>query len=292
MDCAGTSGITDDLSGNDDNETKKYSKASRRHVVGLWRRARGGAGSSDSATTFDHSAFDVVLAKHVVRGMVDYDGFAASRQFSEYLQSIARTDPAGLARDDELAFWINAYNAYTIQLINSHHERESIRNINKSFGFVKVGGPWKERLAIVGGHAYGLDEIEQDIIRPRFHEPRVHFALVCAAMGCPPLRSEAYHANELAAQFDDQARLFLLDSPQKNRVDVPTRTVYLSPIFIGFRDYIKDFGGSERTVGQFVARYYPEGPARTLLESGNYKTEQTKYDWTLNSQANAARVRP
>jgi hypothetical protein len=241
--------------------------------------------------TFDHGAFDGVLAKHVVGGMVDYDAFAASREFSEYLQSIARTDPSGLSRDDQLAFWINAYNAYTIQLINSHHERESIRNINKSFGFIKAYGPWQEKLAVVGGHAYSLDEIEQDIVRPRFHEPRVHFALVCAAMGCPPLRSEAYRGNELAAQLDDQARAFLLRSPRKNRVDVQTRTVYLSPIFIEFRDYIKDFGGTDRTVGQFVARYYPEGPARELLESGTYKTEKTTYDWTLNSQANAARAR-
>ena len=242
-------------------------------------------------TTFDHGAFGAVLAKHVMRGMVDYDAFAASREFGEYLQSIARTDPASFSRDDELAFWINAYNAYTIQLIISHHERESIRNINKSFGFIKVSGPWKEKLAIVGGRAYGLDEIEQDIIRPRFHEPRIHFALVCAAMGCPPLRSEAYRGNDLAAQLDDQARLFLLDSPQKNRVDVATRTVYVSQVFVGFHDYIKDFGGSERSVGQFVARYYPEGPARQLLESGNYKVEQTTYDWTLNSQANAQRTR-
>ncbi len=242
-------------------------------------------------TTFDHGAFGVVLAKHVVRGMVDYDAFAASREFAEYLQSIAETDPARLSHDDELAFWINAYNAYTIRLINAHHERESIRNINKSFGFLKAYGPWTEKTAIVGGHAYTLDEIEQDIIRPRFHEPRIHFALVCAAMGCPPLRSEAYRGGDLAAQLDDQARLFLLDSPQKNRVDVATRTLFLSPIFVSFRDYIKDFGGSERSVGQFVARYYPEGPARQLLENGTYKIEQTTYDWTLNSQANAQRTR-
>lgn len=242
-------------------------------------------------STFDHAPFDMLLHAHVVNGMVAYDAFAASDEFRAYLTSLARTDPTGLARDDQLAFWINAYNAYTIQLINVHHERESIRNINKSFGFVKAYGPWKEKLATVGGHAYGLDEIEQDIIRPRFHEPRIHFALVCAAMGCPPLRSEAYRGDKLGAQLDDQARIFLLESPQKNRVDVSTRTVYLSPIFVGFRDYIKDFGGSERAVGQFIARYYPEVPERHLLESGDFTVKQTNYDWTLNSQGNARRRR-
>ena len=160
--------------------------------------------------SFDHSALDALLKAYVKRGMVDYDSCAQSGKFNEYLEALGRTDPSGLSRNDQLAFWINAYNAYTIKLIIAHHERQSIRNINRSFGFVKAYGPWKEKLAMVGGHAYGLDEIEQDIIRPRFGEPRIHFALVCAAMGCPPLRSEAYTGGRLGAQFDDQARIFLL----------------------------------------------------------------------------------
>ena len=239
---------------------------------------------------FDHSAFDALLRAHVRNGLVDYDAFAASPEFKSYLGRLAATDPATLGRADQLAFWIDAYNAYTIALINEHHERESIRNINKSLGFVKGYGPWKEKIAKVGGTGYGLDEIEQDIIRKRFHEPRIHFALVCAAIGCPPLRSEAYTGAQLDAQLDDQARRFVLHSPSKNRVDVANRTVYLSPIFVEFRDYIKDFGGSEASVGKFVARYYPAGPEQTLLESGNFKVVKTNYDWTLNSQANGARV--
>jgi hypothetical protein len=224
---------------------------------------------------------------HVKRGIVDYDAFARTSEFSAYLGALGRTDPAALGREDQLAFWINSYNAYTIQLLIAHHERQSIRNINKSFGFVKAYGPWKEKLAIVGGHAYGLDEIEQDIIRPRFHEPRIHFALVCAAMGCPPLRSEAYVGDRLGSQLDEQARIFLLESPAKNRVDVATRTLYVSPVFVSFHDYIKDFGGSNRAVGQFIAHYYPDGPAKRLLETGDFKTIQTEYDWTLNSKENA-----
>lgn len=235
----------------------------------------------------DHGAFDALLRAHVRDGMVDYDAFAGAPAFAQYLRRLATTDPATLPRSEQLALWINAYNAYTIQLINAHRERESIRNINKTFGLVRAYGPWKEKLATVGGRAYGLDEIEQDILRKQFREPRIHVALVCAAMGCPPLRSEAYTAARLDAQLDDQARTFLLRSPGKNRVDVARRTVHLSPIFVGFRDYIDDFGGSHAAVGRWVARYFPPGPERELLESGRFEVVETEYDWTLNSQAKA-----
>jgi hypothetical protein len=239
------------------------------------------------ARAFDHRAFDALLRAHVRDGLVDYDAFAAAPEFKAYLARLAAVDPASLGRAEQLALWINAYNAYTIQLINKHGERRSIRNINKSFGgLVKAYGPWREKLADVGGRAYTLDQIEQDIIRKQFREPRIHFALVCAAMGCPPLRSEAYTGARLDAQLDDQARTFLLKSPTKNRVDVASRTVYLSPIFVGFRDYINDFGGSEAAVGKYVARYFAPGPERTLLESGDFKVVKTGYDWSLNSQAN------
>ena len=140
---------------------------------------------------------------------------------------------------------------------------------------------------MIGGKAYGLDEIEQEIIRPTYKEPRIHFALVCAAMGCPPLRSEAYVGARLEAQLEDQALTFVTKQPTKNRVDIAAKVVYLSPVFIEFRDYIKDFGGSEASVGRYIARYFSEGPERQLLTSGAFKAKATSYDWTLNSQENA-----
>jgi hypothetical protein len=250
--------------------------------------ALGGAALHAQAGAFDHSAFDALLRAHVRDGLVDYDAFARAPEFRAYLGRLAAADPAALGRAEQVALWINAYNAYTIQLINKHGERESIRNINKSFGgLVKAYGPWREKLAAVGGRAYGLDEIEQDILRKRYREPRIHFALVCAAMGCPPLRGEAYAGARLDAQLDDQARAFLLRSPSKNRVDVAARTVYLSPILVGFRDYIDDFGGSEAAVGRYVARYFPPGPERRLLEGGDFRVVKTHYDWALNGRADA-----
>ena len=246
--------------------------------------------ASPAQPRFDHAAFDALLHAHVRNGMVDYDAFAQAPTFALYLGRLASFDPAGLPQSEQLALWINAYNAYTIQLVNAHGERKSIRNINKSLGFIRGYGPWKEKIAVVGGRSYGLDEIEQDIIRRRYQEPRIHFALVCAAMGCPPLRGEAYVGSRLDAQLDDQARVFLLQSPAKNRVDVAARTVYLSPILVEFRDYIKDFGGSPASVGRFVARYYPPGAEHDLLVGGQFRVEKTAYDWTLNSQANARRA--
>ena len=245
--------------------------------------------ASAQVRTFGHEEFDTLLHAHVVAGMVDYDAFASSPAFARYLGRLATFDPMTLGRNEQLAFWINAYNAYAIQLINAHHEHESIRNINKSFGFVKGYGPWKEQIAVVGGHAYGLDEIEQEIIRKRFGEPRIHFALVCAAMGCPPLRSEAYTGARLEDQLADQGRTFIARSPARNRVDVASRTVFLSPIFVEFRDYIKDFGGDEAAVGRYIAPYFPAGAERDLLMRGDFRVEKTRYDWTLNSQANARR---
>ncbi len=241
-----------------------------------------------SQSTFDHASFDSLLHRYVVNGMVAYDGFKRSPEFAAYLQRLAHFDPVTLPREERLAFWINAYNAYTIELINEHDERGSIRNINKTLGFLKLHGPWSEPLAIIGGHRYTLDDIEQRIIRPTFHEPRIHFAVVCAAMGCPPLRSDAYTGAKLNQQLDDQARTFLLKSPTKNRVDVSSRKVYVSMIFNLYKD---DFGGSDAAIGSFIARFYPPGPAKQLLESGDFKLIETPYDWMLNSQANAVRHR-
>lgn len=232
---------------------------------------------------FDHGAFDRLLRDHVVAGLVDYDAFGTAPEFEAYLGTLAAFDPARLPRDEQLAFWINAYNAYTIRLITKHRERKSIRNINRKFGLFRGLGPWAEKLVVVGGTTYDLESVEQKIIRPMFQEPRIHFALVCAALGCPPLRSEAYTGSDLERQLDDQARSFLLQSPDKNRVDLATRTVKVSQVF-QFNDYQKDFGGSPAAVMRFIGRYHPPGVERDLLESGTAILTYTDYDWTLNSQ--------
>ncbi|HET7746574.1 MAG TPA: DUF547 domain-containing protein [Vicinamibacteria bacterium] len=233
-----------------------------------------------ASLSFDHSAFDALLKKHVTpAGLVDYDAFGRAPEFKRYLKDLAAARPDALPPREQLALWINAYNAYTIELVNAHGERESIRNINKTLGVYRGKGPWQEPIARVGGRALTLDEIEHGIIRKRFAEPRIHFALVCAAMGCPELRREAYTGERLSAQLDDQARAFILRSPRRNRVDVAARTVHVSPIFTWYRE---DFGGDDAAIGRYLARYFPPGPEQQLLAGGRFTLETTEYDWSLN----------
>lgn len=237
-----------------------------------------------SESVVDHRPFDRMLQQWVTDGMVDYDAFARSAEFRAYLGSLDAARPERMARADQLAYWINVYNAYTIALINSRKERRSIRDINKRFG-ITLKSPWAEPIVRAGGRTLTLDDVEHTIIRPTYKDPRIHVALVCAAKGCPPLRGEAFVGARLEAQLDDQARRFLAQTA-KNRVDVATRTVYGSPIFTWYRE---DFGGTLAGVGAFWATYLPDGPARELVRSGQFRWEDTDYDWTLNLRGSRSR---
>ena len=232
---------------------------------------------SQNSTRADAAPYNAMLAQYVSNGLVDYDAFARDPRFPQYLQQLDHTDPSKLAPADRLAFWINTYNAYTIQLINSRGERHSIRNINKHFG-ISLKSPWAEPVVRAGGQTLTLDDVEHRIIRPQFKDPRVHAALVCAALGCPPLRSEAYDGARLSEQLDDQARRFLAQRG-KNRVDVASRTAFGSPIFTWYRE---DFGGSLAGVGAFWARFLPPGAERDLVLGGSFAWKDTEYDWSLN----------
>ena len=234
-----------------------------------------------SAQTFDHSVFDGLLKKHAVKGMVDYDEFARTAAFKDYLTSLEHADVSKLSERERLAFWINAYNAYTIALINKYEERASIKNISEGIGFERTKGPWKEPIVKAAGKTYSLDEVENAIIRKQFHEPRIHFALVCAAMSCPPLRSEAYTGAKLDAQLESQGRAFVRDGARGSRVDVNKAVVHASRIFEWYKD---DFGDSDAAIGHYIAQYYPDGPEKQLLLGGHFKLEFLDYDWTLNSR--------
>jgi uncharacterized protein DUF547 len=233
------------------------------------------------AQTFDHTAFDELLKKHVVKGMVDYEAFAQAGSFKDYLQSLDHADVAKLGERERLAFWINAYNAYTIALVNKYEERGSIKNIAEGIGFERAKGPWKQPVVQVGGKTYTLDEVENEIVRKQFHEPRVHFALVCAAMSCPLLRSEAYTGAKLDAQLDSQARSFILDDARGVWVDMDKAVVHASRIFEWYRN---DFGGSDAAVGRYLAQYHGDSPEKRLLLDRHFKMEYLDFDWTLNSR--------
>ena len=238
-------------------------------------------------SSVDHSTFSRLLAQHVTPdGLVDYAGVRTARDslLVPYLEQLASTDPVNLSVDGRLAFWINAYNAYTLKLIIDHYPVESINDIKPGAGpqIPKVNSPFQLDVGAVADTIRSLDEMEHQIIRKRFDEPRIHFALVCAAMSCPPLRDEAYTADRLEAQLNEQARVFL-HKPGKNDVPTPEDddTVRLSRIFKWFDG---DFGGSKDSIQRFIAPYF-DGEVRDQLEGAEYDVEFHDYDWSLNDEA-------
>jgi uncharacterized protein DUF547 len=235
------------------------------------------AAQTSGAQPFDHSLFDGLLRRHTSRGLVDYDAFASAPEFAQYLALLGRSSPDKLSHSEQLAYWINVYNAWTIDLINRHHERSSIQNIRSVLGH----SPWQDPFVKAGGHSYTLDQVEHEILRKRFQEPRIHFAVVCAAVSCAPLRAEAYTGTRLELQLEDQARNYLLGRTKGSRVDVANGVVYVSKIFVWYRD---DFGGTDASIGQFIARYYPDGPEKHILQGGRFRLTEFEYDWSLNRQ--------
>jgi uncharacterized membrane protein YdjX (TVP38/TMEM64 family) len=251
--------------------------ASVSRVVSAQRPVATAAAPGAAMPAVDHAAWNAMLGAYVTAGMVDYDAFQRDPRFAAYLAQLGRVQAATLPRTEQLAYWINVYNAYTIQLLNSRKERRSIRNINKVLG-VTLKSPWAEPIVKADRRTLTLDDVEHEIIRKQFKDPRIHVALVCAALGCPPLRSEAFTAERLEAQLDDQARVFLAQTA-KNRVDVKRGAVYGSPIFTWYRE---DFGGTLAGVGAFWAKYLPSGPEQNLVRSGTFTWVDTDYDWRIN----------
>jgi hypothetical protein len=244
---------------------------------GLFLFSAPAASSTEDGEGF-HRLFSSVLKTHVREGLVDYAGIEGDPRFDEYLALLAQTNPDTLGTAaEQLAFWINAYNAYTIKLILDRMPVESIRDI--SLGLPILFGPWSIEIANAGGEIYTLNAVEHDIIRERFADPRIHFALVCAAIGCPSLRAEAYEGSRLDEQLEDETRRFITD-PAKNRFEVLHRRVRLSEIFSW---YSSDFEEQAGSVTEFIAGYVTPDAA-AMLRSGEFDLEYLPYDWSLNSR--------
>ena len=228
-----------------------------------------------------HAPFSALLRQHVLNDLVDYDAFAKSQEFQQYLGNLDATRLQSMSRDERLAFWINAYNAYTIQLINQYKERESIRNINMFMGVLKGKRPWKVEIVRAAGRFLSLDDVLNKIIRAEFREPRVHMALVEAAISSPPLRGEAYEGSRLEAQLDDQTRTFLRERQTANRLDLGNSAIHLSPIFDWNR---VDFGKTDEAILRFVAPYFDGRGEKAAFAASRLTIEFTDFDWTLNIQ--------
>ena len=226
--------------------------------------------------TFDHSTLNAVLRMHVdPHGWVDYKGLQAdSSQLDRYIEELANAPLDSLGRNERLALLINAYNAFTLRLILDHWPVSSIKDI-------PTGQRWDARRWRVGSQVWSLNEIEHEQIRPHFVEPRIHFALVCAAIGCPPLRNEAYTAQRLGVQLDEQAD-YVHAHPRWFRFDRQRGLVHLTRLYDW---YGSDFTQQSPTVLQYSATYAPG--LRQAFDAGERPTIRwLEYDWRLNSGEN------
>ena len=222
----------------------------------------------DEMFNHEYSSYNSFLKENVADGKVNYQNIKKNigtlDEFLTKTKLIAKKEYISWSENQKLAFLINVYNAATLKLVAENYPLKSIKDIEK---------PWDKNFIDLLGNKISLNHLEHEIIRKEFNEPRIHFALVCAAKGCPILISEAYTSDKLDSQLENSTKNFL-KTKDKNRVDVVNKTIYLSPIFDWFKD---DFTKKSGLVASFIKPYFKQN---SNLES--YQIKYTNYDWTLN----------
>jgi len=219
---------------------------------------------------FSHQLLGQVLATHVKAGVVDYPSVQGDGRLPRYLALLDRVDPSMLStRDEQLAFWINAYNAFAIQGIIDRYSPQTYVGRYRYF----IGKDYR-----VGGASINLYDLERQVLIKQFEEPLVHFAIVCASRSCPKLQSWAYEPDRLEQQLEQVARAFVND-PSRNRFDPVKKVASLSMIFNWFED---DFSRTAGSVLSYVARYVNDPDLSQDLRQSKYRIEYLDYDWMLN----------
>jgi len=226
-----------------------------------------------AAQGVDHSLYAGLLKKYVKDGVVNYQGFKNEESvLDKYLKALEEVDSKILSRNEQFAFYVNAYNSWTIKLILSGYPGiKSIKDLGSLFK-----SPWKKKICRIDGKIIALDDIEHNILRPRFKDPRVHFAINCAAKSCPPLRAKPYRGGEFDQQLDEMTRAFINDLESNHLED---HTLYVGSIFKWFaEDFNKDI------VGFFLK--YAKGDLKEQLEANKekIKVNYLDYDWSLNGK--------
>lgn len=217
-----------------------------------------------------HLEFDALLKKHVTTdGIVNYKGFIAdSLLLNKYLNDLTSHPPLdNWTENEKLAFWINAYNAFTIQLIIRHYPIKSIKDLGGKV--YKINTPWDIKFIRIGNEIYDLNNLEHSILRKQFTEPRIHFALNCASKSCPKLRNEAYIASKLNNQLNDQAKSFINDSRYNVILENEAK---LSRIFQWYRG---DFA-TKMSFEAFISQWSPE------VVTSETDISYMEYNWDLN----------
>lgn len=228
---------------------------------------------ASESVPINHDAWTSLLQKYVDdEGWVDYSGFAKDQAaLNAYLELLGENHPTekNWSREERLAYWINAYNAFTVQLILNHYPVNSIKDIAGSIPF--VNSAWDIRFVTIEGNVYDLNNIEHNILRKDFDEPRIHFAINCASVSCPLLLNEAFVAHKINEQLDAAASAFVNDS---SRNKISAEEIEISKIFSWFRgDFTKD-----SSLIDFLNKY------SDVKISSKAKVKYLSYNWSLNKQ--------
>lgn len=221
------------------------------------------------------SDIDDLLKTHVTNGSVDYTALKKDPQLSAVVKELSNTPLSRIRQTPQsaMAFWINVYNIFTLKLITDNWPVKSIMDLDN-------GKVWDRKWILIDGKTYSLNQIENEIIRP-MGDPRIHFALVCAATSCPPLRNEAYTADKLDKQLDDQGRTFI-GNKKLNRFSSSDQRAKVSKIF---EWYGADFGSTSADLIRFLAPYAPSA-ARSSMKAApsGWKVSYLPYDWSINGR--------
>lgn len=220
-----------------------------------------------------HEQWNKLVKKHVHEsGMVDYKGFRKdSNALKRYLTLLENHHPNkdNWSADERLAYWINAYNAFTVELILNHYPVESIKNVINGPNIPFINSPWDIGFITIEGAEYDLNNIEHDILREKFDEPRIHFAINCASVSCPMLKKEAYTANKIEVQLKEQTKAFI-NNPAKNKINKDR--IVVSKIFKWFTGDFTENGSIPEYIDQYTA---------TDIQK-EAEVDYMDYNWGLN----------
>lgn len=229
---------------------------------------------NSEGTVPNHSEWTALLKEYVDRsGLVNYAGLVLDKgRLEDYTNLLSQNPPtSSWNKNDQLAYWINAYNAFTVKLIVDNYPIESIKDLNPTISIPTIRSVWTKEWFQIGGEDFSLDRIEHKILRKEFEEPRMHFAINCASYSCPILRTEAYTGEKINIQLEEQARLFINDV---SRNELSRDEIKLSKIFNWFGGDFK----KGQTLIEFINKH------SDVKVDENAKIRFLDYGWALNDQ--------
>lgn len=236
------------------------------------------ASNESSQARIDHSLWQLVLDEYLVSddpsgvNLVDYQGLVDEpSELRDYLSKLISLDPRDYNRAEQFAYWVNLYNALTMQVVADHYPVDSILKISSG---PLPSGPWDDKLATIAGQKISLNDIEHRILRAYWHDHRIHFAVNCASIGCPNVQKRAFTSENTESLLELAAREFL---QHPRGLEINSDGLKLSSIFDWYRE---DFGSNETEVLELLAKYFePEIQAKMMAAANDVSYD---YDWTLN----------